>query len=74
VQVRYNDTRNAITAAKSFKLLAQSDVQRFPYDYLDPSITAEYRADVQLDNGQTKSVDWSPVTNNTVTLGLSQLA
>jgi hypothetical protein len=74
VQVRYNDTRNAIIAAKSFKLLAQSDVQRFPYDYLDPSITAEYRADVQLDNGQTKSLDWSPVTNNTVTLGLSQLA
>ena len=74
VQLRYNDTKNTIATAKSFKLVAQSDVQRFAYDYLDPSVTAEYRADVQLDNGQTKSLDWTPVAKNTVTLGLSQLA
>ena len=74
VQVRYADQKNNLSAAGAFKLAQASDVQRFAYDYLDPSISPEYRADVQLANGQTRSLDWSPISNNAVTIGLSQLA
>jgi hypothetical protein len=74
VQVRYADQKNNLSAVGAFKLAQASDVQRFAYDYLDPSISPEYRADVQLANGQTRSLDWSPISNNAVTIGLSQLA
>jgi hypothetical protein len=48
-------------------------VQRFAYDYLDGSVTPEFRADIQLDNGQTKSLDWTPTSGTSVTIPLSQL-
>jgi hypothetical protein len=73
VQLRYVDARNSLTAAKSVKLAQASDSQEFAFDYLDPSVVAEYRADIQLDNGQTKSLDWAPVGGSSVTIPLSQL-
>jgi hypothetical protein len=74
VQVRYADQKNQLSTAGSFKLAQTSDVQHFAYDYLDPSVSPEYRADIQLANGQTRSLDWAPISNNAVTIGLSQLA
>ena len=73
VQLRYVDSKNNISSAATLKLVADSDVQRFIYDYVDASTRPEFRADINLDNGQTKSLDWSPVTNNAVTIGLSNL-
>jgi hypothetical protein len=73
VQLRYADAKNNLTAAASYKLAAQTDVQRFAFDYLDASLSAEFRADIQLDNGQTKSVDWSPVNGAAVVIGLQNL-
>jgi len=74
VHVRYVDAANKVDIEKSFKFVRMSDVQHFSYDYLDASVSAEYRADIQLDNGQTKSIDWTPATGDTITLGLSQLS
>ncbi len=73
VQLRYADARNNLTAAASYKLVAQTDVQRFAFDYLDPSVSPEFRADIQLDNGQTKSLDWSPVSGGAVVISLENL-
>ncbi len=73
VQVRYVDPGNGINATQSFVLKSSSDGQTFAYDYLNPSISAQYRADIQLDNGQTKSIDWTAATANAVTIALSQL-
>lgn len=73
VQLRYVDQRNGLNNAETVKLVAQSDIQYFAYDYADASIGPEFRADIQLDNGQTRSLDWTPVRNNAVTIGLSRL-
>ena len=73
VQLRYADAKNNLTAAASFRLAAQTDVQRFAFDYLDPSVGPEFRADIQLDNGQTKSLDWSPVSGGAVVISLENL-
>ena len=74
VQVRYVDPNNHLNLAKSYKFVRMSDVQHFTYDYLDSSVSPEFRADIQLDNGQTTSLDWAAVDGNTITLGLSQLS
>jgi hypothetical protein len=55
------------------KLAQMTDAQRFAFDYVDPAIRPEYRADIQLDNGQTKSFDWTPIGGSNVTIPLSQL-
>ncbi len=74
VQVRYVDPANKVNVSKSFKFVRMSDVQRFAYDYLDSSVGPEFRVDIQLDNGQTKSIDWTAADSNTVTIRLSQLS
>jgi hypothetical protein len=73
VQVRYQDPANGFDESAAFKLAGQRDVQQFPYDYLDPTIPPQYRCDVQLDNGQTRSFDWQPAGGSTVTIDLSNL-
>ncbi len=73
VQARYVDPKNAFNASGTFKLAAAGDVQLFAYDYIDPSIAPEYRYDVQLDNGQTRSFDWAPASGDAATISLSNL-
>jgi hypothetical protein len=73
VQLRYVDSKNNLGSAATVKLVAKSDVQSFAYDYVDASTRPEFRADINLDNGQTKSLDWSPVTSDAVTIRLSNL-
>jgi hypothetical protein len=50
-----------------------TDVQSFSYDYINDQISPEYRVDIELDNGQTKSSDWAPISGNALTIQLSQL-
>ncbi len=74
VEVRYVDAKNAsFNADKKMKFEKATDAQQFVFDYLDPSITPEFRADIQLDNGQTKTLDWTAVGGSSVTIPLSQL-
>jgi hypothetical protein len=73
VQLRYVDTQNSLDAASRFTLSTVTDVQSFSYDYINDQISPEYRADIQLDNGQTKSSDWAPISGNSLTIQLSQL-
>jgi hypothetical protein len=73
VQLRYVDVKNALNLSSTVKLAQMTDAQRFAFDYVDPSIRPEYRADIQLDNGQTKSFDWTPIGGSNVTIPLSQL-
>jgi hypothetical protein len=73
VQARYVDPKNGYNSAASFTLAANTDVQSFAYDYINPSIAPEYRYDIQFDNGQTRSFDWAPAGGDTVTIGLSNL-
>jgi len=73
VQVRYVDVKNALNISSNMKLAQMTDAQRFAFDYVDPAIRPEFRADIQLDNGQTKSFDWAPIGGTNVTIPLSQL-
>jgi hypothetical protein len=73
VQLRYVDVKNALNLTSTMKLAQMTDAQRFAFDYVDPAIRPEYRADIQLDNGQTKSFDWTPIGGSNVTIPLSQL-
>jgi hypothetical protein len=73
VQLRYIDTQNSLNAANKFTLAAVTDVQSFSYDYINDQISPEYRADIELDNGQTKSSDWAPISANALTIQLGQL-
>jgi hypothetical protein len=73
VQMRYADPKNSLSASASLKLALPSDVQVFEFDYLDPSVRPEYRADIVLNNGLTKSLDWTPASGAQVTIDLSQL-
>lgn len=73
VQLRYTDSANSIDATQSFVLNSVGDSRTFAYDYLDPAISAEYRADIALNNGQTKSIEWTETNGNTVIVPLSQL-
>ena len=73
VEVRYIDDNNKLNLTKRFTLSSTKDVGTFAFDYVDPQVNAEYRMDCQLDNGQTKSVDWAPVVDSVLTLQLGQL-
>jgi hypothetical protein len=73
VQLRYADTQNSLNAATKFTLSTVTDVQSFSYDYINDQISPEYRVDIELDNGQTKSSDWAPTSGNVLTILLSQL-
>jgi hypothetical protein len=73
VQLRYVDPRNSLNVTGQFAFTNSTDKETFAYDYLDPQISPQYRADISLDNGQTKSIDWAAVSHNTVTIALDQL-
>ncbi len=73
VQVRYVDAANGLNVTSQYLIAVVTDVESFVYDYVNPAIKPEYRADIQLDNGQTKSIAWTPVNGNTVIIGLDQL-
>jgi hypothetical protein len=74
VQLRYLDPANAINTTESVTLSSATDVRSFAYDYLNDQIGPQYRADVHLNNGQIKSIDWSPIDGNTLTIPLGQLS
>lgn len=73
VQVRYLDPQNGFNTFAEFNMTTNADVETFTYDYMNPQINPEYRADIVLDNGQTKSVDWTPINHNALTIELDQL-
>jgi hypothetical protein len=73
VQVRYVDPQNGFNISAEFTMSTDTDVETFTYDYMNPQINPEYRADIILDNGQTKSVDWTPINHNALTIELDQL-
>jgi hypothetical protein len=72
VQLRYVDQANSLNISQSVSITNATDVRTFAYDFLSAQISPEYRADIQLDNGQTKSVDWTPISGNVLTIPLSQ--
>jgi len=73
VQLRYVDAKHAINATAAFTLQSQTDSQAFAFDYIDPAIRTEYSALIRLDNGQNRTIDWTPVTGSVVTVPLHQL-
>lgn len=73
VELRYIDAKNALNVDKKIKFERATDAQQFAFDYVDPSIAPEFRADIQLDNGQTRTLDWTTVGGSSVTIPLSQL-
>jgi hypothetical protein len=73
VEMRYVDPKGNFNFDKKFTLSKASDSQSFAYDYMNPSISPEYRVDIALDDGQTKSIDWTPVSGTSLTIPLAQL-
>ena len=73
VQIRYIDAANAISVSDSLVLNNKGDVRTFAYDFVNQQISAQYCASYQLDNGQTKSIDWTPASGNVIIIPLSQL-
>jgi hypothetical protein len=73
VQVRYIDDRNSLNFVSRFTLWNNTDIQTFSYDFVDDQIQPEYRADIQLDNGQATTIDWAPINGRTLAIQLSQL-
>jgi hypothetical protein len=73
VYAQYQDPAHNFSSSGAYRLTAQTDVQFFAYEYLDPSIAPQFRYDVSFSNGQTRSVDWAPASSGTVTIALSTL-
>jgi hypothetical protein len=73
VQLRYVDPANGLNFTGQYNFTNSSDLETFAYDYLNPQINAQYRATIALDNGQTKTIDWSNVAHDSVTIPLDQL-
>ena len=73
VQLRYVDAANSINVSDSMVLNNKGDTRTFAYDYVNAQVGAQYCASYQLDNGQTKSIDWTPASGNVITIPLSQL-
>lgn len=73
VQLKYVDAGNNINLAQSVTITTATDVRTFAYDFLSAQISPQYRADIQLNNGQTKSIDWTPVNGTVLTIPLSQI-
>jgi hypothetical protein len=73
VQLQYVDAGNSIDISQSVTISNATDVRTFAYDFLSATISPQYRADIQLNNGQTKSIDWTAVSGNVLTIPLSQL-
>ncbi len=74
VGIRYVDATNAIDLSESVTLATAADVRSFAYDYVDPNVAPQYRADIQLTNGQTKSIDWTPIAGNALVIPLNNLS
>jgi hypothetical protein len=74
VQLRYVDPANSINATESVTISSASDVRSFAFDYLNDQISPQYRADIKLNNGQTKSVDWTQISDFSVTIPLNNLS
>ena len=74
VNVRYVDPANTISATESVTITSASDVRSFAYDYVDPNVTPQYSAAIQLTNGQTKNIDWTPISGNAVVVPLNNLS
>ena len=72
-QLRYVDPANSLNVTESVSFTSSTDVRTFSYDFLNGQIAAEYRADIHLNNGQTKSIDWTQISGNVVTIPLGQL-
>ena len=73
VQLRYVDPANSLNIQETVTLGSAADARSFSYDYLNDQIVPQYRADIALNNGQTKSIDWTQIDGNVVTIPLSQL-
>jgi len=73
VQLRYVDPANSLNIQETVTLGGAGDARSFSYDYLNDQIVPQYRADIALNNGQTKSIDWTQIDGNLVTIPLSQL-
>jgi hypothetical protein len=74
VSLRYVDPANAINLSEAVTIASAADVRSFSYDYVDPNVAPQYRADIQLTNGQTKSIDWTPISGNSVVIPLANLS
>lgn len=73
VQLKYVDAANNINIAQSVTITSATDVRTFAYDFLSSQVSPQYRADIQLNNGQTKSIDWTQVSGTVLTIPLSQI-
>ena len=74
VSLRYVDPANNISLSDSATITTSNDVRTFTYDFVSAVIQPEYSASIQLDNGQTKSVDWTAINGSLLTIPLSQLS
>ncbi|HEY6326656.1 MAG TPA: hypothetical protein VIW73_09130 [Candidatus Cybelea sp.] len=73
VSLRYVDPANSLNESETVTISNPSDVRSFAYDYLNGQIAPQYRADIELANGQTKSIDWTQISDTTVTIRLDNL-
>ncbi len=73
VTLRYVDPANSLNETETVTISNPSDVRSFAYDYLNDQIAPQYRADIELTNGQTKSIDWTQISGNAVTIPLDNL-
>jgi hypothetical protein len=74
VNLRYVDPANSLNETESVSFASATDARSFAYDYLNDQIAAEYSAAVALANGQTKTIDWTQISGNVVTIPLSNLS
>jgi hypothetical protein len=74
VQLRYVDPANSLNATETVSFTSATDVRSFAYDYLNDQISAQYSANINLTNGQTKTIGWTQISGNVVTIPLGQLS
>jgi hypothetical protein len=72
VSLRYVDPAHSINATDTVTLTDPADVRTFAYDYTSENISAEYNVVIRLQNNQTRSVDWTPVSGNNIVVPISQ--
>ncbi|HEV2645504.1 MAG TPA: hypothetical protein VGU46_03980 [Acidobacteriaceae bacterium] len=72
VSLRYVDAVNHINATEMVTLSSAADVRSFAYDYSSENISAEYSVAIRLENNQTRSVDWTPISGNNIVVPISQ--
>ena len=72
VSLRYVDPAKGINATDMVTFTSAADVRSFAYDYSNANISAQYSVVIRLQNNQTRSVDWTPVSGNNVVVPISQ--